>query len=76
MPIWQQIYESKALSDNGIEILSVAMDVQGADVARPFVEKLGATFETVVDNENILGQLYRFKAIPNGYLINPDGTVE
>ncbi len=52
------------------------MDVQGADVARPFVEKPGATFETVVDNENILGQLYRFKAIPNGYLINPDGTVE
>ena len=76
MPVWQQIYESEALSDNNIEILSVAMDVQGADAARPFVDNAGATFETVVDRENILGQQYRFKAIPNGYLINSDGTVE
>jgi hypothetical protein len=52
------------------------MDAQGAHVARPFVEKAGATFPTVVDRENLLGQIYRFKAIPNGYLIDQRGIVE
>ena len=52
------------------------MDAQGGHVAKPFVEKAGATFTTVVDQENILGQLYRFKAIPNGYLLDPQGRVE
>jgi len=76
LPVWQQLYESDRLSEAGVEILSVAMDAQGAHVARPFVEKAGATFPTVVDEENLLGQLYRFKAIPNGYLIDQRGVVE
>ena len=52
------------------------MDVQGADKARPFVEKAGATFTTVVDDSNLLGQQYGFKAIPNGFLIDETGKVE
>jgi hypothetical protein len=64
------------LADSGVEILSVAMDAQGAELARPFVDKAQAEFPTIVDRENLLGQLYRFKAIPNGYLINEDGVVE
>ena len=76
MPVWQQLYESKNLADSGVEILSVAMDAQGAAMARPFVEKAQAKFPTIVDRENLLGQLYRFKAIPNGYLINEEGIVE
>ena len=51
------------------------MDAQGADKARPYVEKAGARFTTVVDSENLLGQLYGFKAIPNGYLIDEQGVV-
>ena len=76
MPVWQQLYESKNLADSGVEILSVAVDAQGAAMARPFVEKAQAKFPTIVDRENLLGQLYRFKAIPNGYLINEEGIVE
>ncbi len=56
-------------------MLSVAMDVQGAENARPYLKKAGAEFTTVVDEENLLGQLYGFKAIPNGYLIDEGGTV-
>ena len=51
------------------------MDAQGAEKARPFVDKAGAEFTTVVDEENLLGQLYGFKAIPNGYLIDEGGIV-
>ena len=51
------------------------MDAQGAERARPYVEEAAATFQTAVDEENLLGQLYGFKAIPNGFLIDEDGTV-
>ena len=49
------------------------MDAQGPDKARPFVERSGAQFTTVVDRENTLGQLYGFKAIPNGILVDEKG---
>ena len=58
-----------------VEILSVAMDAQGGEKAGPYVEKAKAQFVTVVDEENLLGQLYGFKAIPNGFFIEADGTV-
>ncbi len=58
-----------------MEILSIAVDAQGAEKARPFVEKAGATFTTLVDERNLLGRTYGFKAIPNGYLIDESGVV-
>jgi hypothetical protein len=73
LPVWQQFYDK--YHGKGIEILSVAMDAQGAEKARPYVEKANAQFITVVDEENLLGQLYGFKAIPNGYLIDEQGVV-
>ena len=42
---------------------------------QPYVEKAGATFITVVDEENLLGRLFGFKAVPNGFLINEGGIV-
>ena len=72
MPVWQQFHETH---QEQAEILSVAMDAQGADKARPYVEKAGAQFATVVDEGNLLGQLYGFKAIPNGFLIDEEGIL-
>ena len=51
------------------------MDAQGADKARPYTEKAAAQFMTVVDQANLLGDLYGFKAIPNGFLIDEQGVV-
>lgn len=73
MPVWQQFYEAN--KEAGVEVLTVAMDAQGPERPRPYVERAGATFETVVDQGNLLGGLYGFKAVPNGYLIDEDGTV-
>ena len=53
----------------------MALDVQGPSKVRPYVDKAGATFTTVVDEENLLGRLYGFKAIPNGFIIDPEGIV-
>jgi tetratricopeptide (TPR) repeat protein len=71
--VWQQLYQTH--KDSGIEILSVAMDAQGAAKALPYVEKAGATFTTVVDGDNLLGQFLNARAIPNGVLIDEQGVV-
>ena len=60
---------------DAVEVLSIAVDAQGAEKARPFVEKAGAQFATLVDERNLLGRTYGFKAIPNGYLIDESGVV-
>src|SRR2546422_5796638 len=38
------------------EILSIAVDVQGAPVAKPYVQKAGVTFPVAVDTADVLGQ--------------------
>ena len=71
--MWQQLYQTH--KDSKIKILSVAMDAQGSAKALPYVEKAGATFTTVVDGDNFLGQLLNARAIPNGVLIDEQGVV-
>jgi hypothetical protein len=53
----------------------VAIDAQGAEMARPFVESAGATFPTVVDRNNLLSRIYGFKAIPNALFIDEGGSI-
>ena len=53
----------------------MAVDAQGADMARPFVEVAGATFPTVVDHNNLLSRLFGFKAIPNAIFIDEAGII-
>ncbi len=51
------------------------MDAQGPDRVRPYVQAAGATFTTLVDQDNRLGQLFGFRAIPNGILVDEQGLV-
>lgn len=53
----------------------MAVDLQGADRARPFHEKAGAEFTTVVDADNHLAGIFGFRAIPNGILIDEQGVL-
>ena len=53
----------------------MAIDAQGAEMARPFVESAGATFPTVVDRNNLLSRNYGFKAIPNALFIDEGGNI-
>lgn len=73
MPVWQEYHERYI--DNGVEVLSVAIDAQGGDKARLYVERSSATFTTVVDEGHVLSLLYGFKAIPNGLLIDEGGVI-
>lgn len=52
------------------------MDAQGPDKPLPYVQKAGGQFTTIVDEENLLGQLYGFNVVPNGFLIDEQGIVQ
>ncbi len=53
-------------ADKNFALVAIAVDAQGAEAARPWVEAAGATFTTVVDRENRLAALYDYKLVPNG----------
>jgi peroxiredoxin len=72
LPVWQGFYNRH--QGEGFELISVAMDALGYGVVRPFVEKAGATFPTVVDSADGLWDLYGFEIIPNGYYIDERAT--
>ncbi len=52
------------------------MDNQGADLPRRYAEPTLGTFPTLVDADNVLGDIFGFKAIPNGVLVSADGKVD
>ena len=39
------------------------------------MERAGARFTTLIDQSNTLSDLYGFRAIPNGFLVDEQGTV-
>jgi len=55
--------------------VSIALEHNGAEKARPFVEAAGATFPTVVDEEGVTSGAFGFKAVPNGVLVDPEGVI-
>jgi tetratricopeptide (TPR) repeat protein len=61
------------MKDQNFEILSVAVDLQGPDVVRPYAE--GYDFTTVVDTENHLAGLFDFTVVPNGIFLDENGTI-
>ena len=56
-------------------MLAVAMDGQGAERARPYLEAAGAAYPAVIDAEGITGLLYGFKAVSSGFLIDERGNL-
>ena len=51
------------------------MDVQGASVVKPYVEKAGVTFPVAVDAADVLGQAFGLKAIPVAIFVDEVGIV-
>jgi len=49
--------------------------VQGAEAARPWLQRAGATFPTVIDAASVLGDLFGYKVIPNGIFLDETGMI-
>jgi len=49
------------------------MDVQGTDVAKPYIKEAGVTYTALVDENNILGELFGVNYVPLHYIIDEFG---
>ena len=63
------------ITSAGSDILSIAVDLQGPELPRPFHDKAGAQFTTVVDTRTIVTRTFGVRAIPTGALIDEDGIL-
>tara|TARA_Y100000590_G_C15649696_1_gene988263 strand:+ start:464 stop:1015 length:552 start_codon:yes stop_codon:yes gene_type:complete len=73
LPVWQEVSEDSSID---IEVITVAMDVQGFEKPKLYLEKAQSNLTTIIDKSNQLGKLYGFKAVPNVYLIGSNRTVD
>jgi len=55
--------------------LSIAVDVQGPSVVKPYVRKFGVTYPVAVDASDIFGQAFGLKAIPVTFLVDEVGIL-
>jgi tetratricopeptide (TPR) repeat protein len=56
-------------------LLSIAVDVQGPTVVRPYTQKAGVTFPVTVDTADVFGQAFGLKAIPVTFLVDEVGII-
>ncbi len=51
------------------------MDVQGAEVVKPYTKQFGVTFPVAVDTADVFGAAFGLKVIPVTYLVDEVGIV-
>lgn len=56
-------------------VVVIAQDAQGAEVAKPWVEKAGGTYRALLDQHNMIGKAYNLKFVPVGILLDEDGRL-
>jgi len=59
----------------GLEIVTVALDVGGADAARAFVDKAAPTHPSLLDQAHALDAAFGIVNVPNGVWIDETGTI-
>src|SRR5687767_9923175 len=73
LPGWQALHAE--LEAAGLTVVTVCMDVEGAEEARPWVELAQPTHPSLVDVTHALGEQLGVVNIPNGTWIDEDGVV-
>jgi hypothetical protein len=56
-------------------VVAIAQDVQGAAVARPWMEQAGASYPCLLDQKNFIGKAYNLKYVPVGILLDESGCL-
>ena len=56
-------------------MVSVAVEHSGPEAARRVVEAAGVTFPTIIDEQGALSRHFGFKVVPNGVLLDEEGTI-
>ncbi|MCY3774069.1 MAG: TlpA disulfide reductase family protein [Gemmatimonadetes bacterium] len=74
IPDFQAFHEK--YGDQGVKVIGIALDKEGADIVRPFVEEMDMTYLTLIDTDGMsaakFGGVY---GIPTTFIIDREGTV-
>ncbi|MEX2491386.1 MAG: TlpA disulfide reductase family protein [Nitrospirales bacterium] len=73
MPAMEALYQ--AFRSQGLEILAVSVDQQGAAVTRPFKEAMGLSFPILHDSDYQVGLTYGARTLPMTYVIDRQGII-
>lgn len=69
-----QLYED--LKDEGLVIVGIAVDQEGGEVVRPFVEEQQINYPIVLDPEQSMEKHFdAMYGLPTTYVINPEGKI-
>lgn len=58
-----------------MNVVVIAQDAQGAEVAKPWVEKAKGTYTALLDQNNFIGKAYNLKYVPVGILLDEGGQL-
>ncbi len=73
MPAMEALYQD--FQSQGMEILAVSVDQQGAVVTRPFQEAMGLSFPILHDSDYQVGLTYGARTLPMTYVIDRKGVI-
>lgn len=75
IPDFQVFHEN--YGDQGVKVIGIALDKEGAEIVRPFVEEMDMTYLTLIDTDGMsaakFGGVY---GIPTTFIIDREGTVQ
>ena len=71
LPVWQSLFEE--LRESAFTIIAVALD--HADAARPWVESAKATYPCLIDADHHVADLYNFVNVPQAVWIDEEGRI-
>ena len=74
IPEFQAFHEE--YGDQGVKVIGIALDEQGAEIVKPFVEEMNMTYLSLIDTSQVaaakFGGIY---ALPTTFIVDREGMV-
>ncbi|MCW2527112.1 MAG: hypothetical protein JWM76_1972 [Pseudonocardiales bacterium] len=71
--VWRMLRDE--LHDDGLEVVTVALDAAGPEAAREWIEKAVPTHPALIDGSHVLGARFGVVNVPNALWIDEDGMI-
>jgi hypothetical protein len=71
--VWQTIREE--LYSQGLEIVTVALDILGLEAAGPFIQAAKPTHPSLIDQSHLVDELFGISQVPTAVWIDEQGVI-
>ena len=71
--MWQGLHAE--LGPRGLAIVTVALDTEGAEAARPWIEAAKPEHPSLVDRAHVVDELFGIANVPSGVWIDEEGAI-